>query len=88
MIYDHSLVHGWRDRVGKEELAARDTLRKFMVQRTNTKSKVTGLPETGNDLKYNVSSLTGISATSHFLPRIAMGLGPMGVITVRQGSCR
>lgn len=33
MIYDHSLVHGWRTRIEKEELAARDTLRKFITQK-------------------------------------------------------
>lgn len=33
MIYDHSLVHGWRDRIDKEQLAARDSLRKFITQK-------------------------------------------------------
>merc|ERR1712054_634153 len=49
MIYDHGLVGCWRDRVTKEEEAARDNLRQFIGQR---KGKIR--PKTAsNDLKYN-----------------------------------
>jgi len=49
MIYDHSLVDGWRSRIGKEELASRDSLRKFIVQRKGV-ARPTSAP---NNLKYN-----------------------------------
>lgn len=53
MIYDHSLVHGWRTRIEKEELAARDTLRKFMGQRTDPSGATGLLGNSTNNLEYN-----------------------------------
>jgi len=49
MIYDHSLVDGWRVRIGKEEESAQDTLRKFIHQRKGLDRPASAT----NDLQYN-----------------------------------
>ena len=79
MIYDHSLVHGWRSRIEKEELAARDTLRKFMGQRTDP-SGATGLlgNTLTNNLQYNVSTKSYLASASPWLPSEQERNGPWG----------
>jgi len=48
MIYDHSLVDGWRTRIQSEELAARDSLRKFIGHRKGYQRPASA----ANNLKY------------------------------------
>jgi len=48
MIYDHGLVDGWRTRIQSEELAARDSLRKFIGQRKGVQRPASA----ANNLRY------------------------------------